>query len=333
MLSNSFKYAVFIIITVAFFATAALATAPVPAPNPGTGQGPDTAAYKGITKVKPAPSRVLKVKPYFSGLGGLSRFNPMNWWQQCCLPTPAKRQFILGPRVMFARLSGQARTGFTLRTAGTPPSVVDFDDHLKLSKSGNPIWSVNAYYQFHPRWGVRYSFTPISIEGSGTANTAFTFLGQTFTGGSLVRSKWQRYEHRAGLVFDLSHTVNSVTSVFAEWLYIQDRLTVGGATGTVTSVTWDDDKSMAVLGVEFQKCLRNYKGNTLAIGCKGSIAFLDDNIGYDAEASLSYLIPVKRGRFGFIKGGYRYANLKKEKDQQLFATTLDGAFVEVGFLF
>jgi hypothetical protein len=316
-------------IAAAFLVPAALAAAP----NPCAVTGPDVAGYKGITKVKPAPTRVQKVKPYYSGFGGLSRFNPMNWWQGCCLPTPARKQFVIGPRILFARVKGEARTGFAMVTGATQPSVVDFDDHLKLSKSGNPIWSINAHYQFHPRWGVRYSFTPISIEGSGTADTAFTFLGQTFTGGSLVRSKWERYEHRAGLVFDLSHTPNSVTSVFAEWLYIQDKLTVGGATGTTTSVTWDDDKSMAVLGLEFQKCLRNYKGNTLALVCKGSVAFLDDNFGYDAEAAFNYLIPVKRGRFGYIKGGYRYAYLKKERDQELFSTTIDGAFLEVGFLF
>jgi len=293
------------------------------------------AAYKGISKVKPSTSQPLKIKPYSGFVSGLSavgsRLNPMGWWQECCLPMPAQRQFVVGPRVTFARMMGEVRRGQP--GAATQPSLVRFDEHLGLGASRQAVWSIEAYYQFQPRWGIKYSFMPLSMDGSITPETSFTFAGQTFSAGTPIRSKFERYQHRAGLVFDLTRSQNAVTSLFADWLYMQDKLTVGSAGAAVTSVTWDVNRSLAVLGLELGKCLKNYRGSTLALNCKGGVAFLDNHIGYEAEAALNYLIPVKQGRFGFIKGGYRYASLKREGHVSLFNTAMDGAFVEVGFLF
>ena len=124
-----------------------------------------------------------------------------------------------------------------------------------------------------------------------------------------------------------------MTSIFADWLYVQDRLFIAETGPQPTSTTWDDTKSMALVGLQFDKCLRNFRGNTLALTAKGGFAFLDDSIGYDAEAAFNYMIPIKPGRFGFVKGGYRYYHLKKETDTKLFGSTLHGAFLSFGFLF
>ncbi len=289
--------------------------------------------YKAVSKVKPTSAHPIKVRPYgfSSGFGGLSKFNPIGWGANCFLPGPAKGQFVLGTSFFFSRLNGEAKYGRT--TAGQESSLVNFDEHLGLKKSGNMAWSIDAHYQFRPRWGFRYSFAPISMDATHTPSSSFTFGDRSFTGNSRVHSKWERYTHKAGLVFNLSRKVSNSTKFLAEWIYVQDKLTVGESGGNVTSVTWDDTKSLASLGIEFKRCLRNYKGNTLAIGCKGAIVFLDNNIGYDAEAALSYLIPIKRGRFGFLKGGYKYASLKMEKDSEVLSTALDGPYLQVGFIF
>jgi len=333
MLRKTAKRLIFMMIATAIFSSAAWAEPSKYDPCTGA-PGDLAAAYKGISKVKPSAAQPLKVKPLdiTSGFGAVSHLNPMGWWQDCCLPVPAHRQFVVGPRVLFARVRGEARHGAGMGT--TAPSLVRFGRDLGLPRSRNPVWSIEAHYQFQPRWGLRYSFTPLSLEGTGVPEAPFTFMGQSFTGMSPIHSKFERFEHRAGLVFDLSRSTNAVTSLVAEWIHIQDKLSVGAAGGTVgTSVTWDDDKNLALVGLEFGKCLKNYRGSTLAFNCKGGVAFLDNHVGYEAEAAINYLIPVKRGRFGFIKGGYRYATLKKEKNLDLFRTTMDGAFVEVGFLF
>jgi hypothetical protein len=304
--------------------------------DPNTGSQLDSQPeFKPVSKVKPVPPTVTKVSPYRGGMaagfGALSGYNPIAWGPDCWLPVPAKGQFQVGPRVFFAKIQGDVRRGTD--TTGLLSGPVSFDDHLGFKKFGNVIWSIEALYQFRPRWGITYSFTPLSLESTYTPDRGFTFMNQTFAGGTTVHSKWDRFEHRAGLVFDISRTPNSLTKFFAEWLYIQDRLTIGSALGGSSTSTWNPTKSLAVVGLEFDKCLKNYRGNTLALSGRGGVAFLDDSVGYEAEAALNYLIPIKTGRFGFVKGGYRWVTLKKEKMNSMFNTTMDGAFIQLGFLF
>jgi hypothetical protein len=299
------------------------------------------AGLKPITKVKPVappevPTPPMKVKPWSSlapNFGALSQYSPLNWGPECCLPAPAKGQFVIGTKAWFARIQGEARRGFDNPTNPTFQSTtVNFDEHLGFKKTGNVLWSIEAMYQLRPRWGIRYSFMPLSMEATGTPASPFTFAGTTFATGTALHSKWERYQHRAGIVFNLSRTPSSQTSVFADWMNIQDKLSVNSI-GLGTPVTMDDTKNVAILGLEFDRCLKNYRGNTLAFNGKGGIAFLNDSIGYEAEAALSYLIPIRTGRFGFVKAGYQYAQLKKDKPARMFGTTIDGPFVELGLLF
>jgi hypothetical protein len=244
---------------------------------------------------------------------------------------PAKGQFVIAPKVFFPRIQGEAK-----KSADVPAmqgtSVASFDDHLGLRKTGNVMWSIEALYQIRPRWALKYSFMPLTMEGSGTAVTPFNFGGQTFAAGTPVHSRWNRYEHRAGILFNLTRTPAGHTSFFADYMNIQDQLKVRSA-GLTAPATMDDVKNLAVLGLEFERCLKNYRGNTLAFSGKGGIAFLSDSIGYEAQAALSYLIPVKTGRFGFVKAGYEYQQLKTEKTTKMFSTKFDGPFVQLGFLF
>jgi hypothetical protein len=333
MLGNHLKYVFVLAFLVTVIATVAWAESSPTDYDPCVGARLDcTPGVKGITKVKPTAPEVFKVKPYpgvTSRFEALSRLNPMNWWADCYLPTPAKGQFSIGPKVTFARVRGEARRG--LDVIGLQTSLVDFDDHLGFKKSGNALWSVEALYQFRPRWGIRYSFTPIFMDSTNFPRTSFNFMGQTFASATEVRSKWEHVEHRAGLYFNVSQSEHSLTNLYADWLYVQDKLSVG--TSVTPAVAWDDTKNMAVTGVEFMRCLKNFHGNTLAFTGKGGIAFLNDSLGYEAEAGLSYLIPIKTGRFGFVKGGYRYSQLRKERPTEVFGTTVDGAFLQVGFLF
>jgi len=289
--------------------------------------------YKGVSKTRPAPSDVLKVKPWgvSSQLGGLSSLNPATWGLNCFLPGPAKGQFLLAPEILFGRFQGEARRGATM--TGLERPHVDFDDNLGFSKGGHTFWSINALYQIMPRLALTYSYMPMSMETTGTSVTGFQFGGQAFTAGARLRSKFERYMHRAGLSFNVSRRSNATTSLFAQWLYLQDKLSIRDTVGTSPGVTWNDDKNLALLGIRFDKCLRNFRGNTLALNMVGGVAFLDDSMGYEAEAGLSYLIPIKTGRFGFVKGGYKYSHLKKESDLEMLGTTLDGAFLQAGFLF
>ncbi len=304
---------------------------------PATAGTDSRAAYETIAKVKPEPPETtgaVKVKPY-QGIGpsfrGLGRYNPLTWDEACLLPTPNPKQFVAGPEVFFARIRGEVRR--TLMTPGLGATKVNFDDHLGFRKSGNTLWAIDAHYQFLPRWGLKYFFRPISMDSTYTPTESFVFAGQNFTAGTQIRSKWEYFTHQAGLVFDVTRNPSSATSVFAAWTYIQRRLTVINQIGVGLPAVWDENSSLATLGMEFNKCVRNYKGNTLALNLKGSVTFLDDHLGYDAEAALKYIIPIRQGRFGFLKGGYRYSHLNKVREANMFNVAMDGAFLQVGFLF
>lgn len=319
-----------VLLTFVMVISAASAGPPVAPLAPAPGASGVEPAQRTIYKVKPAPDKIYKIKPP-EPLAGISRFSPLAWGPDCCFPSHAQGQFSADVLVHFARLRGSAsKAGYLF--VGTQPEKVDFTDDLKLGGGTKPVFTVTATYQFQPRWALRYSFTPLSVEGTGTPDHSFTFRGQTFTFGTAIRSKWERMEHRAGLVFNVNKTVSSVASIYADWRYIQDRLTIHQtAAATLPGVQWDDDKNLAVVGLEIDKCLTNYRGTTLALSCKGGITFLGDHVGYEAEAGLSYLVPVRQGSFGFIKGGYRYATLKKDVNFESFSTTMDGAFVQAGF--
>ncbi len=331
MLGVVLKYFFLMIFVFAVTCGAAHAQLDKNAPPPGPSQAA-APPKKPIVKVKPAPPPILKVKPSY-GFGPISRFNPLSWGPECFLPMPHKGQVVISPSVTFARIQGEINKPGTI-LYGLNPNSINFDDQLGLPKSGNAMWSVMAQYQLTPRVAVRYAFSPISMEASHRTDTSFTFQNRSFVAGSTVHSKWERFEHRAGLSFSVSRSDNSDTSVFAEWLYIQDKITIGDAySGALAPAVWDTDKNLAILGLELNKCLKNFGGNTLALSCKGGVAFLDDHTGYEAEAALSYLLQIRPGRYGFIKGGYRYASLKKDRNYELFKTTMDGAFVNVGLIF
>ena len=183
MLRNALKYVFVLMLMVTAFSAAAFAESTQATYDPCTG----ASGYKAISKVKPPPApapTALKVKPWglTSRFDALSQYNPVNWWADCCLPMPAKGQFVIAPRVFFARLSGEARRGTDI--TGVQTAVVNFDDHLGFRKSGNAIWSFDALYQIRPRWGIRYSFSPMVMEATNSPLTAFSFAGQTFAAGN-----------------------------------------------------------------------------------------------------------------------------------------------------
>jgi hypothetical protein len=289
-------------------------------------------SYKAISKVKPSEPAVTKVKPGFmSRLEGLSRFNPANWGSECILPAPAQGQFTAGPRVWFGKVQGEARR--TIGTATVPGSSVNFHDNLGFGQNSTAIWGFEAKYQLRPRFGLRYSFMPMKMESKYTSPASFTFANQLFAAGTLIESKWERFEHRAGVTFNLTSNVSSRTSLFAEWMYLQDKLQIGSGVGAISPIVWDRTRNLAVVGAEFDKCLKNFRGNSLNLSCKADVMFLNNCFGFDAETALNYMIPIKTGRFGFVKGGYRYSYFQKDNNKDLFETTIGGPFVQIGFLF
>ena len=114
---------------------------------------------------------------------------------------------------------------------------------------------------------------------------------------------------------------------------IDDKLSVH-QTGCCPDIM-NTDLNMAITGVEFERCLKTTAScSTLSVECSAGVAFGDDAVGADLSTGLKYSIPMNNGRWGFIKGGYRYLTFKKKSsDARSFDIAMDGGFLQMGFLF
>jgi hypothetical protein len=89
-----------------------------------------------------------------------------------------------------------------------------------------------------------------------------------------------------------------------------------------------------MVAAQVQNCLKTApNGGALSLDCKAGFIFYDDSEGWDVHTALKFAIPLGCGRWGYMKGGYRYINIKKSQTDLLFAHSMEGGFAEAGFVF
>ncbi|MEW6406167.1 MAG: hypothetical protein AB1649_30650, partial [Chloroflexota bacterium] len=87
-------------------------------------------------------------------------------------------------------------------------------------------------------------------------------------------------------------------------------------------------------GVDLKKCIRTMcNGGTLSCDSRAGISYLDGAIGLDVQAALRYSVPMNCGRWGYVRGGYRYLSINEDRDDLKTETNLQGGFVEFGLIF
>lgn len=312
---------------------------------PQATQTPQQFSAKHIVKVKPASNMrpIVKVKPItkvrhivkcrpVQGYGALSQvlgIRPL-----CRLPIPRKRGWELDAEALFARTKGKVR--YARGTFGTfafqSQRDVDLNGDMGLPDHAT-VGTFSAAYRFRPRWAFRYSIMPLVMNGGGQVNSSFTFGNTQYTSGTNTRVKWERLYQRMGIVYDPIRTYSSRVSIFGEYVRIDDKLSLVNA--GFSGDTMNNDLNMAMAGLEFEKCLKTTRFlSTLSLECKAGVSFLDDAVGADLSTGLKYSIPLNSGRWGYLKGGYRYLTYKKGySDVRLVDTTLEGGFVQAGLVF
>jgi len=211
---------------------------------------------------------------------------------------------------------------------------IDLNSDMGLDDHG-VMPSFMAMYKFRPKWSFRYSLMPMTMMGSGQAGKSFVFGNTLYTAGQPVNIEWQRLEQRLGLVYDVVHAHSSRFSLFGDYVRITDRIKTMQMQFGMGGGIMDNDLNMAMAGGEFEKCLRTaYNKATFSLACVAGAAFLDDVVGAEAETALKYSIPMNCGRWGFVKGGYRYLTYKrKSSDARMFDMAMEGGFLQMGFVF
>lgn len=292
-----------------------------------------------ISKVKDKP--ITKVKPLqgymsYKSLAQDPRLAGTPSPEQCYLPVSRVKGWEADVQLLFARTKGNATLwngnfGWGWGGFGSDPRV-DFNSQLGVPEHAvAPTFS--AKYRFQPRWSVQYSIMPTSFESSTNPDSHFQFGTMNFQSNQGIRSKWERLYQRVGLMYDPVLTPSSRVGLYADYVRLNERLAVyqPGCCGS----TFDNDLNMAMTGIEFEKCLKSPRlSNTLSCEGKAGVAFLNEAQGADFSAGLKYSLTFNNGRYGFVKGGYRYLTYKKKySDAKSIDTAMDGGYVEMGFIF
>jgi hypothetical protein len=292
-------------------------------PTPRT-KAPAKIAAKKIMKCRPPVGRYGPDETVFDSLASVGT-------SACVLPITRPRGWEVEGEVLFARTKGKVRLyrGFA---AFQGYEDVDMNADLGLSDH-NTIGTFSARYRFKPRWSLRYSIMPFAIEGSGSVGRSVTFGTTNLNPGGTTKVKWERIYQRLGLVHDPIRTYSTRVGVFGDYVRLNEKLSViqVGCCGD----TMDNDLNMGMAGMEFEKCLKTSRlCNTLSLDCRAGVAFGDEGYGSDVSTGLKYSIPMNSGRWGYVKGGYRYVTYKKKySDANMIDTAMDGGFLQMGFVF
>ncbi len=288
---------------------------------------------KPITKVKPLQGYM----PYQAEVQS-QRLVEGQGLAQCWLPVTRHKGWELDAQALFARTKGKTvywntNYGYGGGYGGYGyQNYVDFNSQLGLPEHA-VVPTFSAKYRFQPRWSMQYSIMPTSFEATTNPDNYFQFGTLNYTTGQGVKSKWERLYQRIGLVYDPILTQTSRVGVFADYVRLNERLSVyqPGCCGSA----FDNDMNMTMAGIEIEKCLKSSRfWNTLSVEGRAGVAFGDDGQGSDLTAGLKYSLAFSNGRTGFVKGGYRYITYKKKySDAKMIDTAMDGGFVEMGFVF
>jgi hypothetical protein len=301
------------------------------------------AQAKRIVKVRP----IEKCRPPLRIEGPMVAFAPF-LAADCVLPQTRDRGWEVDAEVMYARAKGHVRFyrgAYTYGYYGQWMDDVDLNTDLGLDDH-RAIPTFTARYKLRPNWSIRYSFMPMLVEGSGDGiccGRAFgrvqgTGYGYGYGfGGS--RSKWERYYHRLGLVYDPIKTHRARISVFGDYVRLDEKISlIPGGYGYGYGYggdAFDHSLNMGMAGLEFERCLKTGRYcNTLSLECKAGVAFLDEAFGSDLSTGVKYLIPMGNGRWGYMAGGYRFLTYKKGySDAMRIDTALEGGYLKMGLVF
>lgn len=277
----------------------------------------------GITKVK------AMTPPQVCGVGPAA--------VQCVLPKPMQGQWELTTQALFARTKGTIawpRVSWYYYSGYT--NEVDLNGDMGIPEHA-VIPEVTLSYQFRPNWALRYSFLGTALNG-GNANSSRPFVfGNSYNyyfGYGGLNSKWEHNYQKVGLVYDPIKTCTSRISLEADWVHSEDKITLNCVYCGYGSTIFSRSGDYGMVAAQIQNCLKTApNGGALSLDCKAGVIFYDDSEGWDAHTALKFSIPLGCGRWGYMKGGYRFINIKKSQPDLLFCQSMEGGFAEAGFVF
>jgi hypothetical protein len=279
----------------------------------------------------PRPRRIQKCKPPVQKCKAPLCPPPVPFCPLCFLPRRLPGQWELQTQFFFARVGGSVRWPAT--SFGVTTSDVDFTSQLGVD-GHNTFYEFTARYQFRPRWAIHYSIMPYETDNSSTVGDPFYFGIWNFTTGTALHTKWDFVYQRLGLIYQPIVTPQAIVSLFNYWLYNDQKLQLGSSMCFGQCSTLDRSRNMIMSGIEIQKCIKTLpNGLTFSCDNRFGIGYLDNTLVLDIQTGGQLTIPFFPGRWGYVKGGYRFIKFQEDRVDLMWDNVLEGGFVEVGLIF
>ncbi|MBI4963533.1 MAG: hypothetical protein HY913_09680 [Desulfomonile tiedjei] len=249
----------------------------------------------------------------------------------CILPKRMMGQWEFGIQAFFATTGGTVQSPALV--FGLPASEVDFDTDLGLPVH-QILWEYKGKFQFRPSWAVFYSIMPIHLEANNIAPRTLYIGQQTIIQGAPIKTTWDFVYQRVGLVYQPYFGCNTNVSISASWVFNDQQFKLGNGICAGSCATVNRTRNMVMTGIGIEKCIRTLcNGATLSCDSKVDIGFLDGVFALDVEPGMRFSIPLNCGRWGYIRGGYRYLNFKEDRDDLRLDTVMQGGYAEMGLIF
>ena len=253
------------------------------------------------------------------------------FWTYAYLPRPMDKQFQFSARLWYAKFNSNTILWGT-DGAGGPGTEIDLVTNLDLGKY-KYIPEFEGRFHIRSNWAVRYSFMGMWYDENFIVPVGgdFYFGNVLYPAGTPIVTSFNRLIHRWDLVYDWFQAPHAISSIFAGYSLYDDKLAISSAAERrVRSRGF----GLAFAGMSLQRVKRNLGGGGVAsLNCKWSIQFLEDYFGWDGYAGCRIAVPLNCGRWGYLEGGWRWMDLKRDKPTDKDRIVWDGLQLSMGFTF
>lgn len=249
------------------------------------------------------------------------------------LPRIGCKQFGIEARVWYASLNSSTVQWGTI-PGGYLSTELDLVTNLGLRRH-EYVGEYIARCQFRSNWGVRYTFLPLHYRDNFTNWVPFWYGNVLWPVGQML-TQWDRNIHTWELVYSWFQAPHAVSSVFAGYRLVDDKLSVSYPllAGAGYTRIRSEDAHLATAGISLDKVITRLGGcATASMHCQWSIQFLESYLGWDGYAAGRVSVPMGRGRFGYMEAGWKWLVLERSQPSNIDKTSLDGVIASAGLVF
>ena len=249
------------------------------------------------------------------------------------LPRIGMKQFQIEARLWYASLNSSTVQWGTI-PGGFVGTELDLNTNLGLRRH-EYVGEYIARCQFRCNWGVRYTFLPIRYRDNFTNLTPFWYGNLLWPFGQML-TQWDRNIHTWELVYSWFQAPHAVSSVFAGYRLVDDKLNVSYPllAGVGFTRLRSEDAHLATAGISLDKVITRLGGcATASMHCQWSIQFLESYLGWDGYAVGRVSVPMGARRFGYMEAGWKWLVLQRSQPSNIDKTSLDGVIASAGLVF